>query len=102
MKAKVACAWTAALRTRTERAQAARVEYRDYVDTMRAADIVVPPVELLASLDPAELRTVLLSVFQSVRVGRGSARGRGPMAERVELVFHGEPPSGVATLENAT
>jgi DNA invertase Pin-like site-specific DNA recombinase len=95
-------AWTAALRTRTERAEAARVEYRDHVDTMRAAEIVVPPIELLDSLEPAELRAVLRSVFQTVRVGRGSSRGRGPMAERVELVFHGEPASGVATLENTT
>lgn len=95
-------AWTAALRTRTERAEAARAEYREHVDTMRAADIVIPPIELLDSLEPAELRTVLRSVFESVRVGRGSARGRGPMAERVELVFHGEPAFGVAALENAT
>ncbi|MGA7705306.1 MAG: recombinase family protein [Solirubrobacteraceae bacterium] len=95
-------AWTAALRTRTERAEAARAKYRDCVDTMRVADIVVPPIELLDSLESAELRTVLRSVFESVRVGRGSARGRGPMAERVELVFHGEPASGVAALENAT
>ncbi len=95
-------AWTAALRTRTERAEAARVEYREHVDTMRASEIVVPPIELLDSLTPDELRTVLRSVFQSVRVSRGRARGRGPMAERVELVFHGEPSSGVAALEHAT
>jgi DNA invertase Pin-like site-specific DNA recombinase len=87
-------AWTAALRTRTERVDAARVAYREHVDTMRAADIVIPPIELLDSLEPAELRTVLRNVFQTVRVGRGSARGRGPMAERVELVFHGEPAVG--------
>lgn len=91
-------AWTAALRTRTERVDAAHVAYRERVDTMRAADIVIPPIELLDSLEPAELRTVLRSVFQSVRVSRGRARGRGPLAERVELVFHGEPPSGVAAL----
>jgi DNA invertase Pin-like site-specific DNA recombinase len=95
-------AWTAALRTRTERADAARAEYREHVDTMRAADIVIAPIELLDGLEPAELRTVLRSVFESVRVGRGSARGRGPMAERVELVFHGESASGVAAFENAT
>jgi hypothetical protein len=69
---------------------------------MRASEIVIPPSELLDSLEPAELRTVLRSVFESVRVGRGGARGRGPMAERVELVFHGEAPSGIAALENAT
>ena len=69
---------------------------------MRASEIVIPPIELLDRLAPDELRTVLRSVFESVRVGRGSARGRGPMAERVELVFHGEPSSGVAPLENAT
>jgi site-specific DNA recombinase len=95
-------AWTAALRTRTERVDAARVAYREHVDTMRAADIVIPPIELLDSLEPAELRTVLRSVFQTVRVGRGSTRGRGPVAERVELVFHGEPSSGVAPLEDVT
>src|ERR1019366_7590873 len=95
-------AWTAALRTRTERAEAARVEYREHVDTMRASEIVIPPIELLDSLAPDELRTVLRSVFQTVRVGRGRARGRGPMAERVELVFHGEPSSGVAPLKDAT
>ncbi len=59
-------AWTAALRTRTERAEAARVEYREHVDTMRASEIVVPPIELLDSLAPDELRTVLRSVFQTV------------------------------------
>jgi DNA invertase Pin-like site-specific DNA recombinase len=95
-------AWTAALRTRTERTDAARVEYREHVDTMRAAEIVIPPIELLDSLAPEELRTVLRGVFQTVRVGRGRARGRGPVAERVELVFHGEPSSGVAPLEDAT
>jgi hypothetical protein len=95
-------AWTAALRARTERAEAARVEYREHVDTMRAAEIVIPPIELLDSLAPEELRTVLRSVFQTVRVSRGRARGRGPMAERVELVFHGEPPSEVAPLKHAT
>jgi DNA invertase Pin-like site-specific DNA recombinase len=95
-------AWTAALRERADRAEVARVAYREHVDTMRAAEIVVPPIELLDSLEPAELRTVLRSVFQTVRVGRGSSRGRGPMAERVELVLHGEPASGVAALENAT
>jgi DNA invertase Pin-like site-specific DNA recombinase len=95
-------AWTAALRTRTERAEAARVEYREHVDTMRASEIVIPPIELLDSLAPDELRSVLRSVFQTVCVGRGRARGRGPMAERVELVFHGEASSGVAALENTT
>ncbi|HEX5308247.1 MAG TPA: recombinase family protein [Solirubrobacteraceae bacterium] len=95
-------AWTAALRTRTARVDAARVAYREHVDTMRTADIVIPPIELLDSLEPVELRTVLRSVFQTVRVGRGNARGRGPLAERVELVFHGEAPSRVAPLQNAT
>jgi DNA invertase Pin-like site-specific DNA recombinase len=95
-------AWTAALRTRTERAEAARVEYREHVDTMREAEVVVPPIELLDSLAPDELRTVLRSVFQTVRVGRGRSRGRGPIAERVELVFHGEASSGIAALQNAT
>ncbi len=95
-------AWTAALRTRSERAEAARAAYREHVDAIRTVDIVIPPIELLDSLAPAELRTVLRSVFQTVRVGRGSARGRGPMTERVELVFHGEAPSGVAPLEDAT
>ncbi len=91
-------AWTAALRTRTERVDAARVAYRDHVDTMRAAEIVVPPIELLDSLAPEELRTVLRSVFQTVRV----SRGRGPLADRVELVFHGEPSARVAAFEDAT
>jgi hypothetical protein len=95
-------AWTAALRTRTERAEAARVEYREKVDTMRTAEIVIPPIELLDSLAPEELRTVLRSVFQTVRVSRGRARGRGPVGERVELVFHGEPASGVAPLKHTT
>ncbi len=94
-------AWTAALRARTERAEAARVEYREHVATMRAADIVVPPIELLDSLAPEELRTVLRSVFQTVRVSRGRAHGRGPVGERVELVFHGEPSPWVAPLEDA-
>jgi Recombinase zinc beta ribbon domain len=94
--------WTAALRTRTERVDAARVAYREHVDTMRASEIVIPPIELLDSLEPAELRTVLRSVFQTVCVSRGRARGRGPMTERVELVFHGEAPSGVAPLEDTT
>jgi DNA invertase Pin-like site-specific DNA recombinase len=95
-------AWTAALRTRTERAEAARVEYREHVDTMRAAEIVMPPIELLDGLAPEELRTVLRSVFQTVRVSRGRARGRGPVSERVELVFHGESSSGIAPLEDPT
>jgi DNA invertase Pin-like site-specific DNA recombinase len=95
-------AWTAALRERADRAEAARVGYREHVDTMRASEIVIPPIELLDSLEPAELRTVLRSVFESVRVGRGGVRGRGSMAERVERVVHGEAPSGVAALENAT
>jgi hypothetical protein len=95
-------AWTAALRARTERAEAARVEYREHVDTMRAAEIVIPPIELLDGLAPEELRTVLRSVFQTVRVSRGRARGRGPVSERVELVFRSEPSSGVAPLEDAT
>ena len=69
---------------------------------MRASEIVIPPIELLDSLAPEELRTVLRSVFQTVRVSRGRTRGRGPMAERVELVFHGEPSSGVAPLKDAT
>jgi DNA invertase Pin-like site-specific DNA recombinase len=59
-------------------------------------------IMLLDSLAPEELRTVLRSVFQTVRVSRGRARGRGPVPERVELVFHGEVESGVAPLEDAT
>jgi site-specific DNA recombinase len=95
-------AWTAALRTRTERAEVARVEYREHVDKLRATEIAIPPIELLDSLAPEELRPVLRSVFQTVRVARGRGRGHGPIAERVELVFHGEPLSGVAPLKHAT
>jgi len=91
-------AWTAALRTRSERAEAARAAYREHVDAIRTVDIVIPPIELLDSLAPAELTTVLRSVFQTVSV----SRGRGPLAGRVALVFHGEPPAGMATLEDAT
>jgi len=91
-------AWTAALRTRTERAEAARAAYREHVDAMRTADIVIPPIELLDSLAPEELTTVLRSVFQSVRV----SRGRGPLSGRVELTFHGEPLAGVAARQDAT
>ncbi len=91
-------AWTAALRTRTERAEAARAAYREHVDAMRTADIVIPPIELLDSLAPEELTTVLRSVFQTVRV----RRGRGPLSSRVELAFHGESVAGVATREDAT
>lgn len=94
-------AWTAALRSRTERVEAARGEYREHVDAMRTAEIVIPPIELIDGLAPEELRIVLRSVFQTVRVGRGSARGRGPMAERVELIFHGETPSEMAPLKDA-
>ncbi|HEV3322885.1 MAG TPA: recombinase family protein [Solirubrobacteraceae bacterium] len=90
-------AWSAALRTRTERAAAARVAYREHVDTMRADDVEIPPVELLDTLTPEELTTVLRSVFQTVRV----TRGRGPLPDRVELAFHGEPHARVATLQNA-
>ena len=74
-------AWTAALRARTERAEAARAEYCEHVDTMRTSEIAMPPIELLDSLAPEELRTVLRSVFQTVRVSRGRTRGRGPIAE---------------------
>jgi site-specific DNA recombinase len=91
-------AWTTALRTRTERAEIARVEYREHVDKLRATEIAIPPIELLDNLAPEELRTVLRSVFQVVRV----SRGRAPIAQRVELIFHGEPPSGVAPLKHAT
>jgi site-specific DNA recombinase len=89
-------AWAAALRTRAERAEAARLAYRKHVDSMRATDIVIPPVELLDTLAPEELTTVLQSVFQTVRV----TRGRGPLPPRVELTFHGEPQAGVAALKN--
>jgi site-specific DNA recombinase len=89
-------AWTAALRTRAERAEVARIAYRGHADTMRTPDIVLPPVEVLSSLSPEELTTVLQAVFQTVRV----TRGRSPLPGRVELVFHGEPHTGVATLEN--
>ncbi len=79
--------WTAALRTRAERAEVARIAYRGHADTMRTPDIVIPPVEVLSSLSPEELTTVLQAVFQTVRV----TRGRSPLPGRVELVFHGEP-----------
>lgn len=91
-------AWTAALRSRTERAEVARTAYRERVETMRTTEIVMPPINLLESLAPEELSTVLRSVFQTVRV----ARGRGPLAGRVELTFHGEPLAGVAPREHAT
>ena len=89
-------AWAAALRTRAERADAARIAYREYTDTMRTPDIAIPPVELLSSLSPEELTTVLQAVFRTVDV----TRGRSPLPGRVELVFHGEPQTGVTTLEN--
>ncbi|HST34936.1 MAG TPA: recombinase family protein [Solirubrobacteraceae bacterium] len=89
-------AWAAALRTRTERAEAARLTYREHVDAMRTTQVVVPPVELLDGLSPEELTGVLQSVFQTVRV----TRGRGPLRGRVELAFHGEPQAWVATLKD--
>jgi site-specific DNA recombinase len=89
-------AWAAALRTRVGRAEAARVTYREHVDTMRAPNIEIPSVELLDTLTPEELATVLQAVFQTVRV----ARGRGPLPPRVQLAFHGEPQPGIAALEN--
>jgi site-specific DNA recombinase len=89
-------AWAAALRTRADRVEAARLTYREHVDTMRSADVVIPPAELLDTLAPQELTSVLQSVFQTVRV----TRGRGPLPGRVELAFHGEPQAGVATLKD--
>jgi site-specific DNA recombinase len=89
-------AWAAALRTRAERAEAARLAYREHVDTMRAPDIAIPSVDLLDDLAPEELTTVLQAVFQTVRV----TRGRGPLPPRVLLAFHGEPLPRVATLEH--
>ena len=91
-------AWAAALRTRAERVEAARIAYREHSDTMRSADIAIPPVEVLGSLSPQELTSVLQAVFQTVRV----TRGRSPLPGRVKLVFHGEPHTGVTTLENTT
>ncbi len=91
-------AWAAALRTRAERTEAARLAYREQVDAMRTAAVVVPAVELLDTLAPEELTSVLQSVFATVRV----TRGRGPLPGRVELAFHGEPQAGVTALENAT
>jgi len=90
-------AWAVALRARAERAEAARVAYRERVDAVRTVDVVIPPIGLLDTLAPEELTTVLQSVFQTVRV----TRGRGPLPGRVELAFHGEPPPRVAALEDA-
>ena len=90
-------AWAAALRTRSERVEAARLAYRDHVDTMRVPHIEIPSVELLDSLTPEELTPVLRAVFQTVRV----TKGRGPLPPRVHIAFHGEPPVGVPALEHA-
>lgn len=89
-------AWAAALRTRAERADAARIAYREYTDTMRTPSVAIPPVELLSSLSPEELTTALQAVYRTVDV----TRGRSPLPERVELVFHGEPQTGVTTFKN--
>jgi hypothetical protein len=76
--------------------QAARLTYREHVDTMRTPDIAIPPVELLDSLTPEELTPVLRAVFQTVRV----TKGRGSLPPRVHLAFHGEPQARVTTLEH--
>jgi DNA invertase Pin-like site-specific DNA recombinase len=89
-------AWAAGLRTRSDRVQAARLAYREHVDTMRMPEITITSIELLDSLAPEELGSALRAVFQTVRV----TKGRGPLPPRVHLAFHGEPPLGVATLEN--
>jgi len=89
-------AWAAAVRTRSDRVQAARLTYREHVDTMRTPDIAIPPVELLDSLTPEELTPVLRAVFQTVRV----TKGRGSLPPRVHLAFHGEPQARVTTLEH--
>ncbi len=89
-------AWAAALRTRAERVETARLAYREHVDMMRSADVVIPPVELLDTLAPEELTGVLQGVFQTVRV----KRGRSPLPGRVELAFYGEADAGVATLKD--
>ena len=86
----------AAVRTRSDRVQTARLTYREHVDTMRTPDIAIPPVELLDSLTPEELTPVLRAVFQTVRV----TKGRGPLPPRVHLTFHGEPQARVTTLKN--
>jgi len=77
--------------------EAARLAYRDHVDTMRVPHIEIPSVELLDSLTPEELTPVLRAVFQTVRV----TKGRGPLPPRVHIAFHGEPPVGVPALEHA-
>jgi hypothetical protein len=89
-------AWAGALRTRAERAEAARMAYREQVETMRTPTLTIPSVELLNSLTPEELTTVLQAAFKSVRI----TRGRGPLPPRVQLAFHGEPQPGVAALEH--
>jgi DNA invertase Pin-like site-specific DNA recombinase len=91
-------AWAAGLRSRSERVEAARLAYRDHVDTMRTPpDIAIPSLELLDTLTPEELGSPLRSALQTVRV----TKGRGPLPPRVHLAFHGEPPLGIATLKHA-
>ena len=87
-------AWAAALRVRAERAEGARLAYRERADQAREANVVIPPIELLDTLAPEELTIVLQGAFQSIRV----TKGRGPMNDRVELAFHGEALAGIPAL----
>jgi site-specific DNA recombinase len=89
-------AWAAALRARAERADAARLAYREHLDTVRSTEVAIPPVELLHTLTPQELTPVLQAVFKTISV----TRGRGPLPGRVKLAFHGEPQTRVAALKD--
>ena len=90
-------AWAAALRARAERADSARLAYRERVDHASAGDVSIPPLDLLGDLTPEELTTVFRATFGAVRV----AKGRGPLSGRVEFAFHGEPLARVTALKDA-
>ena len=89
-------AWAAGLRTRSDRVQAARLAYREHVDTMRMPEITITSIELLDSLAPEELGSALRAVFQTVRV----AEGRDPCPPASTSPFMVNRRFGVATLEN--
>lgn len=87
-------AWAAALRTRADRAESARLTYREWGEQARTAEVVIPPIELLDTLAPDELTLVLQGAYKSVVV----RKGRGSLDERVQLAFHGEALAGMPAL----
>lgn len=89
-------AWAAGLRSRAQRADAAREAYREQTEAVRSTDITIPAVDLLSDLTPEELGPVLRSVFDAVII----KRGRGPLNERVTLRFHGEANATMTPLKN--